>query len=364
MSSKLRRENRLSNVYRLVLFFFMWDVENACFFSVVPSVSVLEIDMALPCSAELWVAARESEWKTLASRPRGSQRLLPLVLSYLSSDDQSPSPEDDKLGLTLVLHGIISICNDRLRACDLATILGAASNDSWRQQMSDALEAWKARYDAFAMTIILNMNSEPLHCEFQRDSMAIFALYHTAHIAVNLELRHLQIAAGANTIFGHVVQPHDQKCSKEWMMLRAHGSAESMGRAAWHAAQMFRQGMLNLTAWYVHDVFHYPWCLYLATLTCWATSHFGAAVAAAAKGTVDGQPQANTTPNDKEENSRIEMNHLVSTLASATPANMARVVRKCRTRGLTREMAKYLRGVRWTAAYEGVVVLEGLANAG
>jgi hypothetical protein len=62
------------------------------------------------------------------------------------------------------------------------------------------------------------------------------------------------------------------------------------------------------------------------------------------------------------EGSRHRMNHLVAAMASVTPANMGRIMGKCCTHGLTIEMAKYLRCVRWTAAYEAMKILEGLSG--
>ena len=63
-----------------------------------------------------------------------------------------------------------------------------------------------------------------------------------------------------------------------------------------------------------------------------------------------------------QKGSRNRMNHLVATMASVTPATMNRIMGKCCTHGLTIEMAKYLRGVRWTAAYEAMKILEGLSG--
>jgi len=60
--------------------------------------------------------------------------------------------------------------------------------------------------------------------------------------------------------------------------------------------------------------------------------------------------------------SRNKMNHLVATMPSVTPANMDRIMGKCCTHGLTIERAKYLRGVRWTAAYEAMKILEGVSG--
>jgi hypothetical protein len=115
----------------------------------------------------------------------------------------------------------------------------------------------ESEYDAFAMENIFDMNSEPMHCAFQRDSMTIFALYHTAHIVINCEICHLQTAAGAKAIFGHIVTPSDYEESCNWVRNWIRNSPESAGREAWHAAQMFREGMLNLVHWAVHGVFHY-----------------------------------------------------------------------------------------------------------
>lgn len=326
--------------------------------------SVHPIQIGIPCSQKLWDAKSESEWKELVVEHDETQKFKALVERFVASDEEMLSKPYDFLGFTLALHGLMSMCNDMLHFDNRSMYMGSVEGEDlslspWHQQMAHALESWKAKYDAFAMGIIWEMQSEPLHCEFQRDSMSLFALYHIAHIVINCEVRHLQIAAGAKAIFGHIVTPSDYKESCDWVRQWIRESPASAGRAAWHAAQMFREGMLNLKAWDVHGAFHYPWCLYIGTLTCWTYHHFGRetmSLAAVCK------HHRSTELEELQSTGRDRMNHLVSTMASVTPTTMDRVMGRCCTHGLTLEMAKYLRGVRWTAAYEAMKILEGLSG--
>ena len=345
---------------RVILLFFMWDVQNACFFSVTPSLSMEELDLTLPCKETTWLAATEADWKASRLFESEPETLASAVKFYLDDGADLASPREDMLTLTLSLHGLMSICNGMRGSSRLHTFhdLLDWTETSWRSHMCTSLEFWKARYDAFAMDKIQALESEILHCDFQRDSMGVFAIYRAAYIVVNVEVRHLQIAAGAATIFGHSVEESDNTTSTRWVQNWAQNSPEAVGRAAWQAGQMFREGMLNLKDWYVHDVFHYPWTLYLATLTCWAASHFSP-VPAARHESISGSLSSSGAP---REDTRKEMNRLVSMLASANPSNMARLVKKCDPNGLTKEMAKYLRTVRWAAAHEAMMVLEGLSR--
>jgi hypothetical protein len=120
--------------------------------------------------------------------------------------------------------------------------------------------------------------------------------------------------------------------------------------------------MLNLMNWEVHGVFHYPWCLYIGTLTYWAYHHFGGKGAKSSLTQELCDHSSTIKMKELQGCSRHKMNHLVATMASVTPANMNRVMGRCCVHGLTIEMAKYLRGVRWTAAYEAMKILEGLSG--
>jgi hypothetical protein len=182
-------------------------------------------------------------------------------------------------------------------------------------------------------------------------------LYHTAHVVANADVRHLQIAAGAKSIFGHIVTPTEQEESTKVVMQWVRLSPRSAGHAAWHAAQMVREGLLNLRNWKANGMFHYPWCLYVSTLTCWAFIHFSRSQ--------DGSDKhvCQHDTDDKETlqaQSKALMHQTVSNMASSTPENIGKVLNRCCPHGLAVEIAKYLKTVRWTAAFEAMRVLEGL----
>lgn len=255
------------------------------------------------------------------------------------------------------------MCNNITHFDNESVYLGSAGNGHaswtpWRQRIAQSLESWRAKYDAFLMEAVPEMQAQQsLHNDFQRDTLALFSLYHTSHIAINCDIRHLQAAAGAREIFGHIVTTSDYEESCRWVKQWVTKREGSAGRAAWHAAQMLRAGMVNLKDWDVHSVFHYPWCLYIATLTCWAFHHFGVQTLSTQKLCHHSSPEE---VKELQENAKSKMNHLVAMMAFATASNMHRTLGKCCTHGLTIQMAKYLRRVRWAVAYEAMKILEGL----
>lgn len=101
--------------------------------------------------------------------------------------------------------------------------------------------------------------------------------------------------------------------------------------------------------------FHYPWCLYLSTLTCWAFCFTLA-------GTLGGSKDRD----DKEEDSMVwdaktEMKEFVEEICKCGPEGLEEGVpgRKFRTAGLVVVVSKYLSSVRWALVHEGVKVLRG-----
>lgn len=198
-----------------------------------------------------------------------------------------------------------------------------------------------------------------LKSEFTRFSTASIAIYHAAHIILNVEILDLQIYAGARHIIGRPVTrtDYDRSCRilKQWAKP---GGSPAAVKASWHAAHLLRDGIMNLDNWDVNDVFHYPWCLYLATLTCWGF-HF-----AGNDKTDHGNGENGTVDvihhDDIVWDAQAEMNALVSRMASVTPEGLWRMVGKYATSGLTAVMAKHLSSVRWAVVQEGMKVLRGL----
>ncbi|KAF9888257.1 hypothetical protein FE257_008826 [Aspergillus nanangensis] len=350
---------------RLILFVFMWDTQNVSCYSVMPNMSTHNIQVPLPCSQEIWGASTEAAWENV----RKSHPEPPIfndMVKYLVEDgDKLQCLPMDRLSLTLILHGLMSMCNDIAHFDNRSIYLndmdqGEGSWTPWRRRMTHALETWKAKYDAYAMASFQTMgDGGTAGSNHQEESIALLALYHTAHIVMNLEIRHLQAAAGAKAIFGHIVMRADRQESAKWAENWIRTQTTVADHAAWHAAQMLREGLLNLKNWDVNGVFHYPWCLVIGTLTCWAFHHFGGE-------TLDDRGTC-SHPNGtdmQQTQSRVVMNHMVSLMASVSPTNIRRTLKKCCTHGLTIEVARYLKSVRWTAAFEAMKLLEGLSTTG
>ncbi|KKK20852.1 hypothetical protein ARAM_005294 [Aspergillus rambellii] len=361
--------HRRWRTFSLILFFFMWDTQNVSCYSFMPSMSTQTIQVQLPCSKELWEARTEEEWSKLSQARKEPPNFNDTVKQLVEDGDNLQCEPLDGLSLTLVLHGLMSMCNDMVHFDNRSIYLGdlekgEVSWTPWRRQMTHALETWKAKYDAYSMASVQTMaatvaaggDEERTQASYQKESIALLALYHTAHIVINCKIRHLQAAAGAKAIFGHIVNPPDREESMRWVRLWITEHSSAADHAAWHAAQMFREGLLYLKNWDVNGLFHYPWCLVIGTLTCWSFHRFGGE---GLEPSACNHPPGRDIPQGQ---SQALMNHLVSLMASVAPTNVRRTLTKCCTHGLSIEVARYLKSVRWTAAYEAMKLLEGLSG--
>ncbi|RBR12644.1 hypothetical protein FVER53590_03388 [Fusarium verticillioides] len=324
---------------RLILFIFMWDTQNVSYYSFMPSMSTQSIQVNLPCSKELWEAKDEDAWEAITSKS-DPPMINTMVKDFIEGGGNIWCETLDSLSLSFILHGLMSMCNDMVHFHNQSIYLGNAAqgdDNNWRCRMTAALELWKTKYDACAMGARQTIDEDSSLHEFRQENVAFLALYHTAHIVVNADIRHLQIAAGAEAIFGHVVTSTEREESiravKEWVRL----SPESAGHATWHAAQMILEGLLNLRNWKANGMFHYPWCIYIGVLTTWAFVHFSQGQSANHRGchhSVGGEDVLQTQ-------SKALMHQTISNMASCTP---------------------YLKTVRWTAAFEAMKVLEGIVD--
>lgn len=171
--------------------------------------SVQSIDMDLPCSEKVWEATTAAKWKEVLPEHDSNYTLLIMVRNLGNVEHVMLSKPYGFLSYFLSLHGLMAMCNDMLHFDNSSIYLNCVEIDqddiAWdesRQQMTNQLESWKAMYDAFAMESIWNLQEEPLRLGFHRRGTSLFALYHTAHIVINCEIRHLQTAAGAKAFLG------------------------------------------------------------------------------------------------------------------------------------------------------------------
>jgi hypothetical protein len=238
------------------------------------------------------------------------------------------------------------------------------NDESWQSRIARSYEAWKVDFDIYSKDTLAALEPDAADKEeFQRFSTANIAIYHAAHIILNVEIIDLQIYAGANHILGRPVMKADRERSRQTIHQWAKSGSIPSALAASHGAHLLRDGARKLTNWDAGNMFHYPWCLYLATLTCWAfqvASKNGENRSGVSKS--DNGEAANDE--DADWDSKAEMNALISALTRSRLDDLWKVAGKYRNSDLPRVMAKHLVTVRWAVVHEGMIVLRSLVASG
>lgn len=360
----------MTNVTRLAFLCFLWDVQHAVLFSQSLCMTSFELRSTLPCSGQAWEAeSAEDWWSYFEHEPQISY--LSVLKAYINPDTAMNIPRLNALSQLLILHGLLSIQWDMKRRDQTTLHLNAPGTSAqlkWQERLAQSYSAWKADFDSYCMDTVMALQEGSVEkIEFARFNMTSTAIYHAAHITLEVEILDLQIYAGARHIIGRPVGRADfdrsRRIVREWAKP---GGSSGASKAAWHAAHLIRDGIMNLDAVDFSQPFHYPWCLYLATLTCWAFNFANV---------MDKDPnalpshwthgkRASSTGRNMDRDSlwraKVEMNALISSMASVMPEHQWRVLGKHTTFGLTTVMTNHLGKVRWAMIHEGIKVLSGL----
>lgn len=284
--------------------------------------------------------------------------------------------------------------------------------------MATSYDTWKADFDAYCTNYLSlfcpdtshdsssaannNKHHDTLRQEFLTFTTANAAIYHAAHILLNAEFLDLQIYAGARHILGRPVGRADhvrsQRVVKRWAATTTSGATT----AAVHAARLIGDGVGQ--GFDAPGVFHYPWCLYLATLTCWAWWHARPSGGGGGNAEVEGGGEKRRRRHrrvrvdeegdddddvpwgeedegsDEDEDEMVwdagrELDALVACMTSSMETStraaeqerletVARSMRPAVVRrrigGLTAVVARQLGKVRWAVVHDGMMVLRGL----
>ncbi|KAF4955475.1 hypothetical protein FSARC_11842 [Fusarium sarcochroum] len=372
---------------RLALLCFMWDTQHAVLFCQSLCMSAFELRLELPCSQRIWEAPDPTSW-AMAWRlsPCNPQQnfFLPSLKSYLGPSMPRPQALTG-LSHVLMLHGLMSIAWDMQRRDQtaLGVVDGDAPTANWRQLIGSAYEAWKGDFDAYITSIISRLQNTPAdqarRSEYVAFATAYNALFHSAQALLHMEFLDVQIYAGARHILGRPVQQKDYRRSakavKQWASVATERQSKEQGSkteqsppsgknpapiAAWHAARLLHENTKVLTRSDAMQLFHVPWCLYLATLACWAFRH-----AQPSKGGMTDIDDDDDESGDEGDeiiwDPQGEMENLVSRMAQNVPQDVDVKTGQLRqTVGLVWTMAETLSKVRWGILHAGVVVLRGL----
>ncbi|QKD59138.2 fungal-specific transcription factor domain-containing protein [Fusarium oxysporum Fo47] len=258
----------------------------------------------------------------------------------------------------------------------LGVVDGDGPGSNWRKLIGNAYDAWKEDFDAYITSIISRLQNTPedqaRRSEYVAFATAYNALFHSAQALLHMEFLDIQIYAGARHILGRPVQQKDYRRSakavKQWASLvterpnkdqtsnaeqntRSHKRPASI--AAWHAARLLHENTKVLTRSDAMQLFHVPWCLYLATLACWAFCHGQPNRG----GILDMEDDADDSDDDSDEiiwNPRGEMHNLVSRMAQNRPEDMdVKTGQQRQIVGLVWTMAETLSKVRTNSSGHG-----------
>jgi hypothetical protein len=305
--------------------------------------SAFEIRSSLPCSSAAWEAASSGDWASHAAKET-DHSFLHVLKAYITPGS-SPRPRDlNGLSRLVILHGLMSISAD-LKRRDQTTLRSETPElvGAWIPRMSRAYDRWKADFDADCLA--MKLGSSPIPIEeakrFTGLKGAAVALYRAASVALYVEVLDLQIVAGAAQILGRAVTPSDRERSRGSIARWTSGHEMGCSSAARHASFLLHDAVLSLHDWDQTDAFHFPWCLYLATLTIWAFHERG-----------DGLQRP------------ADMSSLIVAMTTCSSLEELRVLGgQYDTRGLVRAMAGQLAVVRWAVVHDAMKVLVGLGNS-
>lgn len=348
--------------------------------------SAFELRLELPCNQRIWEASDPTSWEMAwRSSACSSQQnfYLPSLKSYLGPSVPRPKALTG-LSHVLMLHGLMSIAWDMQRRdqTSLGVVDGDGPGSNWRKLIGNAYDAWKKDFDAYITSIISRLQNTPedqaRRSEYVAFATAYNALFHSAQALLHMEFLDIQIYAGARHILGRPVQQKDYRRSakavKQWASVterpskdqpsdaehntRSHKRPASV--AAWHASRLLHENTKVLTRSDAMQLFHVPWCLYLATLACWAFCHGQPNRG----GMLDVDDDADDSDDESDEiiwDPRGEMHSLVSRMAQHGPESMdVKPGQQRQIVGLVWTMAETLSKVRWGILHAGVVVLRGL----
>lgn len=326
---------------RLAMLCFMWDTQHAVLFSQSLCMSAFEIRSSLPCGAAIWQATTAQEWAHLAVRET-ARPFLAVLKGYITPSAVSRPRDLNVFARTVILHGLMSISAD-LKRRDQTTLRSETPErvGAWIPRMSRSYDLWKVDFDADCLSMKLAQTAEPQ--KFTGLKMAAHALYHASCLALNVEILDLQIVAGAKQILGRDITPADCSRSQRKIFQWLHGDSSSSSIAARHASYLLQDAVLSLHDWDHTDAFHFPWCLYLATLACWAF-HRG----------------MDLSPSETRINT--DLSSLIVMMTNCPSATeLTALSGKYDPKPLATAMAQQLATVRWAVVHDAMKVLVGLS---
>ncbi|GAA98313.1 uncharacterized protein L969DRAFT_93087 [Mixia osmundae IAM 14324] len=325
---------------RCAFYVFALDISHSAIFRHTPSLSAFQIQLTLPCFEDEWIAPTAEIWEPMnqaaVAPPAFISALKSSLKAGLTAGPLSPSAR------VAVLHGLLSITFD-LNWRD-HFLLGLDQVDApqkeWRETISSALNAWKARLDSALLTATYPSNA------ILRGSIPIYAISHTT---LAIDCHQLQIFAGAQSALGLAVPGQVIEATRVSVVTWAHSRD---GRAAcWHAAHFLRSTLMhhNQGLFALSSSLYHVWAVYLCALVVYA---YGVSTAASAG---DAKSLANA---NRVEDALVYLD----AMCTNSPEELLKVSIGSNCLGLIAAVWKIVRESKWDIAQEAARLLQRIVR--
>ncbi|OWB84607.1 binding protein [[Candida] boidinii] len=349
---------KLESKKRLAFSTFIWDVQNSLLFGQTLCMSAFELRLQLPSSSDLWNAATADEWYEIFQKEEESNLLLSTLKKFLNVTDIPVNI--DSYSRVIILHGLMGISCDMHRRDQMSL---TSQNDPyvWKSKLVKAYDCWKENFDTFTSSISLeDFDSDVRYFVYFQYCVMNNCLYHSGQILLWCNAIDVQIYAGAKHILGRQITKPNIAVAKE-EMYHWYSNLGYTEKCLMHASQLIREGLMNSTFEAVLEgTFHFPWCLYLATLVCWSFYNIQGDLQNSLLSTKkSNQDKKRKTWIDNE--SYSSMKDLILSITSMAPSQY-RSMTSVDVSGLLYEVRSQLKTVRWGLTYEAQLVLKSLSQ--
>lgn len=321
---------------RTAYFAFIMDAQHSSIFGHTPALSVDDLRLPLPCSEELWECSTPEDWSRMMRDCPQPPQFLPTLKSLLN---KVPVPAlCSAYARSILLHGLFSV-TAHLKARESTTLgiglskrstptpgaIQGPPSDEWRDVLSSAATTWSFSLLSPDSSLCLD---------------AARTLHRMALITISItNIVDFHIVAWAPSLLGTFLSRNDFVKAKS--RIRQWSMTTMAKRAVQHALLLIQEIIFTrrrYRAW-EDNIALRPWCLYHATLLCWAYGN-------ASQGPVKDR---NTFMMGAEE-------YLVKMLASLGPDRYGFTDIGC-TGGLIDTVRNSLTGCRWELLEEAHATL-------
>jgi hypothetical protein len=277
---------------RAALAAFYLDALSATMFGHAATMVVHEVRLPLPCDDALWSATSAAEVARVEASLHANGVHPPTFTEALRKILTGRKVRTNPFGRMVLMAGLLSI-SWHMQQRDLQmSVLGVSRGmggvmgtlpSGWREPLTKSFDFWKKDFQesrAHMQRIALPWQTTAQSSASDNDNMTIATtLWHLAHMAMHIDIRDLQIFAGAKYNLGRPIVDTDRERTKN--NVSAWIKSPGGRTAVWHALQLLRETLLPQTSspdgeetmYNARDdhLTHRPWTLYFAGLVifCW-----------------------------------------------------------------------------------------------